>query len=139
MPEKIQFELVSPAKLLMSEPVDMVVVPGEDGNFGALPRHAPLISMVRPGVIEIHDEGTVRDRIFVTGGFAEVGEERCVVLAEEAIMLAEMDKVFVDQRLHEAERLVSEAQTEKERTAAEHKMLIAQAMVQALGTTSSLH
>ncbi len=137
MPEKIQFELVSPAKLLMSEPVDMVVVPGGDGNFGALPRHSPLISTVRPGVIEIYDGGAVRERIFVTGGFAEVNEERCVVLAEEVIVMAEMDKGQADRRLLEAEKLLSEATDDKERKVAEHKKAVAEAMLQALGVTST--
>ena len=64
-PSTIEFELVSPAKLLISEPVEMVVVPGAEGDIGVLPGHSPLIATVRPGIIDIHDGGKVRDRIFV--------------------------------------------------------------------------
>ena len=72
MPDnKVEFELVSPERLLVAQPVDMVVVPGGDGDFGVLPGHAPLISTVRPGVIEIYEGNAVSDRIFVAGGFAE--------------------------------------------------------------------
>ena len=55
MAEKLRFELVSPERLVLSEEVEMVVVPGTAGNFGALPRHAPFLSMIRPGVIEIYN------------------------------------------------------------------------------------
>ena len=55
MAEQVEFELVSPEKLLVSDPVDMVVVPGADGDFGVLPRHAPLLSTVRPGVISVYE------------------------------------------------------------------------------------
>jgi len=68
---KVAFELVSPERLVVSMPVDMVVVPGGEGDFGVLPGHAPLIASVRPGVIEIYDGREVSDRIFVAGGFAE--------------------------------------------------------------------
>lgn len=137
MPEKIQFELVSPERLLMSEPVDMVVVPGTEGNFGALPRHAPLISTIRPGVIEIYDGGSVRDRIFVVGGFAEVNEDRCVVLADEAIMMADLDELAARQRMDEAERLLHEATDDKERKLAERTKAVADAMYLALRDNSS--
>ena len=59
MADKVQFELVSPEKLLLSEPVEMVVVPGVEGDFGVLPGHAPLVSTVRPGVIAVFAEGKV--------------------------------------------------------------------------------
>src|ERR1041384_7318961 len=86
MADKIQFELVSPERLLVSRDVEMVVVPGSEGDFGVLRDHAPLISTVRPGVIDIYDDGnTISDRIFVSGGFAEGTGERCTVLAEQAV------------------------------------------------------
>ncbi|MEE8562497.1 MAG: F0F1 ATP synthase subunit epsilon, partial [Alphaproteobacteria bacterium] len=68
MAEWVEFELVSPARLLVSEPVEMVVVPGVEGDFGVLPGHAPVIAQVRPGVIDIHGDGKVIRRIFVAGG-----------------------------------------------------------------------
>ena len=99
MAEKLQFELVSPEKLLLSEAVAMVVVPGGEGNFGVLPGHALLISTVRPGVIDVYgDEQTeVSERIFVSGGFAEVTAERCTVLADEAMPISSLDRAALDQ------------------------------------------
>jgi F-type H+-transporting ATPase subunit epsilon len=92
MAEKLQFELVSPEKLLLSEQVGMVVVPGTEGNFGVLPGHALLISTVRPGVIDVYEDTTVTERIFVAGGFAEVTAERCTVLADEAVPVSSLDR-----------------------------------------------
>src|SRR5260370_16678619 len=91
MAEKVQFELVSPEKLLLSEAVDMVVVPGTEGNFGVLAGHSLLISTVRPGVIDVYEGSEISERIFVSGGFAEVTAERCTVLADEAVPLASLD------------------------------------------------
>lgn len=96
---KITFELVSPERLLVSQPVDMVVVPGSEGLFGALIGHSPLIAMLRPGVIDVHDGGKITDRIFVAGGFAEVTPERCVVLAEAAQPVSELERSAVVARL----------------------------------------
>lgn len=128
MAEKIQFELVSPAKLLVSSAVDMVVVPGSEGDFGALPRHSPMIATVRPGVIDIHDAGKVSERIFVAGGFAEVNEERITVLAEEAIPVAELTAALAEERLKEAKEAVADARSEAEKAAAEKKVAVAIAM-----------
>lgn len=128
MAEKIQFELVSPAKLLVSSPVDMVVVPGEEGDFGALPRHAPVIATVRPGVIDVHDNGKIGNRIFVAGGFAEVNEERITVLAEEAIPVAELTVEMAQARLSSAREALADAKTEQEKAVAERQIAVAVAM-----------
>ncbi|MBB55551.1 MAG: ATP synthase F1 subunit epsilon [Magnetovibrio sp.] len=98
----VEFELVSPAKLLVSEPVEMVVIPGAEGDIGVLPGHSPLIATVRPGIIDIHEDGKVRDRIFVGGGFAEVSPNRCTVLAEEATPVDEINLATAEARLTEA-------------------------------------
>ncbi len=99
MADKVQFELVSPERLLVSRAVEMVVVPGSEGDFGVLPDHAPMISTVRPGTIEIHEGGQVVEQIFVAGGFAEVTGERCTVLADEATPVKEIDKGAVQSQL----------------------------------------
>ncbi len=100
MAEKLQFELVSPEKLLLAEAVAMVVVPGGEGNFGVLPGHALLISTVRPGVIDVYadEPNAVSERIFVSGGFAEVTPERCTVLADEAVPMASLDRADLEQQ-----------------------------------------
>jgi len=99
MAEKLQFELVSPEKLLLSEAVAMVVVPGSEGNFGVLPGHALLISTVRPGIIDVYadEQNAVTERIFVSGGFAEVTPERCTVLADEALPISSLDRGALEQ------------------------------------------
>src|SRR5579864_3314282 len=97
MADKVKFELVSPEKLLLSEDVAMVVVPGGEGNFGVLPGHSLLISTVRPGVIDVYEDETVSERIFVSGGFAEVTPQRCTVLADEAMPLSSLDRAAVEQ------------------------------------------
>src|ERR1700722_8799608 len=105
MADKLQFELVSPERLLLSEPVAMVVVPGGEGNFGVLPGHELLISTVRPGVIDVYGEEQhrVSERIFVAGGFAEVTPERCTVLADEAMPLSALDAAVVEAEMRAIE------------------------------------
>jgi F-type H+-transporting ATPase subunit epsilon len=103
MAGRIGFELVSPEKLLLSEDVEMVVVPGGEGNFGVLPGHALFISTVRPGVIDVYEGNRVSERIFVSGGFAEVTPERCTVLADEAMPLSSLDRTQIEESLRSAE------------------------------------
>jgi F-type H+-transporting ATPase subunit epsilon len=95
----VQFELVTPEQLLVSRDVDMVVVPGTEGNFGVLPGHAPLISTIRPGTIDIYQGNTIAERIFVAGGLAEVTPERCTVLADEAVPPASLDRAELEAEL----------------------------------------
>ena len=100
MADKLSFELVSPERLLMSAQVDMVVVPGGDGDFGVLPGHAPVISTVRPGVLEIYaEEGRPPERIFLRGGFADVALDKLTVLAEQAIPVADLDRAQLEQHI----------------------------------------
>jgi F-type H+-transporting ATPase subunit epsilon len=99
MAERVQFELVTPEKLLLSEMVEMVVVPGTEGNFGVLLGHAPLISTIRPGTIDIYQGQTVARRIFVVSGIAEVTPERCTVLADEALSPEELDRSGIEAEL----------------------------------------
>ena len=103
MAAKVKFELVSPERLLLSEDVEMVVVPGGEGNFGVLPGHALFISTVRPGVIDVYEGGQVSERIFVSGGFAEVTPERCTVLADEAVPISSLDRNQIETGLKSAE------------------------------------
>jgi F-type H+-transporting ATPase subunit epsilon len=127
MADQVQFELVAPERLLLSEPVDMVVVPGSEGDFGVLPGHAPLISTVRPGVIETYSGKAVKDRIFVAGGFAEVTRERCTVLAEEAMPLAELNRASIEAQARTAREDVGLAKDAAERAAAERRLAVAEA------------
>ncbi|MEE8272988.1 MAG: F0F1 ATP synthase subunit epsilon [Alphaproteobacteria bacterium] len=132
MAETVEFELVSPERLLISEQVEMVVVPGWEGNFGVLRGHAPLISTVRPGVIEVFAAGSqVTERIFVAGGFAEVTSERCTVLADQAMPVADIDSAAAAQQIEDATEDLADATTPAERSAAEKALSIARAMHEA--------
>ena len=99
MADRVQFELVTPERLLLSEMVEMVVVPGTEGNFGVLPGHAPLISSIRPGTIDVYEGQTVARRIFIVSGIAEVTPERCTVLADEALPPDELDRSAIEAEL----------------------------------------
>ena len=129
--DKTKFELVSPEKLLISEEVEMVVVPGGDGDFGAMARHAPLISSVRPGVIQVHDGGSVKERIFVAGGFAEVTPERCTVLAEVAEPVEDIDRSKTEQELKDAREDYEDAKEDRERDEAENRIKVLEAKLAA--------
>jgi F-type H+-transporting ATPase subunit epsilon len=134
MAEQIQFELVSPERLLLSRAVDMVVVPGVEGDFGAMPQHAPFISLVRPGVIAVFEGGQVTDRLFVAGGFAEVTPERCTVLAEQALPVGDLRRDRIDEELKDARDDLTDAKDERERAAVEHRIAVGEAMLEAMGT-----
>jgi len=129
---KVAFELVSPEKLLISRQVDMVVVPGEEGDFGVLPGHASVIAGLRDWVLEIHDAGEVSDRLFLSRGFAEVTPERCTVLAEEALLLSDIDSAGAEASVTRAERALEDAGDDEARAEAETKLTRAQALVEAL-------
>jgi len=132
MAETTEFELVSPEKLLISQPAEMVVVPGSEGDFGALPRHAPMITGVRPGVIDVYENGKIEKRIFVAGGFAEVTETRITVLAEEAIPLSDLTAEIVVARIRAAEADVAAAVTDHAKREAARHMAVAEAMHSAI-------
>ncbi|MFO0293337.1 MAG: F0F1 ATP synthase subunit epsilon [Rhodospirillales bacterium] len=127
MAEKVEFELVSPERLLVSRAVDMVVVPGAEGDFGVLRGHAPLISTLRLGVIDIHDAGAVAERIFVAGGFAEVTAERCTVLAEQAVRLADLDRGALEGELKGLRDRLAVADSDPERGALAQRIAVAEA------------
>ena len=115
MAEKIHFDLVSPERMLLSEDVDMVTLPGAEGYFGVLAGHAPVISSLRPGVIEVTGGTTPNLRLFVRGGFAEVDAKKVIVLAEEAIPMADFDIAALDRRIADTEEDLAIAKTDAER------------------------
>jgi F-type H+-transporting ATPase subunit epsilon len=130
--DKVEFELVSPEKLLLSRDVDMVVVPGAEGDMGVLPRHSPAITTVRPGTIVVYEGGAVSDRIFIAGGFAEVTGDRCTVLAEEAILVEDIDRDAAEKELSDARDDMSAAESDAERKAAGTAAAVAEAKIQAV-------
>ncbi len=132
MADTFKFELVTPAAPMISQSVELVIIPGAGGNFGVLPGHAPLLSTLRPGVIEIRDKGlAIVDQIFVDGGFAEVTPERTTVLAEEAVRVADLSREDAEARLKRAHDALMVADTLGVRTLAERDLKAAEAMVEA--------
>ncbi len=127
------FELVSPERLFFSQPVEMVVVPGTEGDFGALPGHMPKLATVRPGVIVIFENGKPKERIFVAGGFAEVTEEACTVLAEEAALVSDLQVSTAEARLAAAEAAyaANPLAADGEKDALDRELAIATAMLAA--------
>lgn len=134
MTDTIEFELVAPERLLVSESVDMVVVPGSEGDFGVLRGHAPTVSAIRPGVIAVYDGGSVTAHFFVDGGFAEVTAERCTVLADAALPLGEIDREAIERTLPDLRDEVAAARDEAEKDGAEKKLAIAEARIAAVST-----
>ena len=132
MADKVNFELVSPERLLLSEDADMVVVPGAEGDFGVLAGHSPLISTVRPGAITVFQDNSVSESIFVAGGFAEVTAERCTVLAEEAERIGDIDRDAVEKQLAKLRDDLSTADSEAARTRLEKRIAVAAAKLIAL-------
>ena len=128
-PAKVAFELVSPERLLFSAEVDMVVVPGTDGDFGVLPGHSLFLSSIRPGVIEVYNRGAVTDRIFISGGFAEATPRRCTVLADSAVPLAELKREEIEVKLRNAREDLSDAADEVARKSAERQIAILESMI----------
>ena len=108
MADTTAFELVTPARVMISRDAGMVVAPGVEGLFGVLPRHAPLISTLQRGVVEVHDNGQVTERIMVDGGIADVAEDRCTILAERAEKLDADNKAAVEAQLTSAEDSLQE-------------------------------
>jgi F-type H+-transporting ATPase subunit epsilon len=90
-------EIVTPSMVIVSEPAEMVVIPGADGDIGALPRHSNLMSTLHRGVIDIYNENKITSKIMIDGGIAEINEESIVILAERAEKLEKSNKqVFQD-------------------------------------------
>jgi F-type H+-transporting ATPase subunit epsilon len=96
-------EIVSPERLLLSRPVDMVVIPASEGDMGVLEGHTPMIVMLRGGTIDLYEGDKVTERLFVDGGFAEVTPERCTVLANHAVAVGELNKTEAERQLVEAQ------------------------------------
>lgn len=105
----VDLEIVSPERLLLSRPVDMVVIPAAEGELGVLERHAPMIVLLRGGTVRLYQNKQVTDRMFVSGGFAEITPERVTVLADEATPVAELSRAEGERRLQAAEKAYAEA------------------------------
>ena len=99
MSDTTNLEIVTPSMVLVSEPVDMVVIPGSDGHIGALPRHSKVMSTLDRGVIDIYNDSKVSSRIMIDGGIAEINETSVVILAERAEKIDKANKQVLEEKL----------------------------------------
>ena len=118
---QFQFDLVSPERLLMSEAVDQVDVPGLEGDFGVLAGHAPFVTTLRPGILTVY-RGSDALQIVVNGGFAEVNPEGLTVLADMAVPRAEFDGAVLAGEIKDAEEDVADAKDDRLRDKLGHRL-----------------
>jgi F-type H+-transporting ATPase subunit epsilon len=101
---KISFDLVSPENLVFNDEVGMIIVPGKDGDFGVLPGHSKVMSSLRPGRVMVYGEDkNLLKSFFVSGGFAEVNPEKCIVLAESVDEINTLEKSLVEKEIQDLE------------------------------------
>lgn len=133
MADYVQVDLVTPEKLYASVEATLVEVPGEAGDFGVLPGHAPMISSIRPGVVTLHAKGDTR--FLVMGGMAEVTPERCTILAEYVEDVTGVTRDAATSRVAEARNKVSAAVTEEEKAAAAREVSVSEALAHSLASS----
>ena len=132
---KVLFELVTPTALIFAEDVDMVVVPGIEGDFGVLHGHTPVLTTIRPGVISVYTGDEVTKALFVEGGFAEANSEGCTVLADGATEISEISAADAQARLTAARDAVGDSDD----AAKSNEVKVAEAMVVAAGDNATQH
>ena len=100
----ISFDLVSPENLIFNDEVGMIIVPGKDGDFGVLPGHSKVMSSLRPGRVMVYGEDkNLLKSFFVSGGFAEVNPEKCIVLAESVDEINKLEKSAIEKEVQDLE------------------------------------
>ena len=124
MENTISFDLVSPENLIFSDNVNMIIVPGKEGDIGVLPKHSSLLSSLRPGRLMIYNNKQLIKNFFVSGGFVEINPEKCIVLAEEVSEMSSLDKVNIEAQI---KKLENETSFESKQ-----EYLIARSKIQAL-------
>ena len=121
----ISFDLVSPENLIFNDEVGMIIVPGKDGDFGVLPGHSKVMSSLRPGRVMVYSEDkNLLKAFFVSGGFAEVNPEKCIVLAESVDEINSIEKASIEKEIQELK--------EKETDFAKEQVNVAKAKIDAL-------
>ncbi|BCH14126.1 MULTISPECIES: F0F1 ATP synthase subunit epsilon [unclassified Mesorhizobium] len=119
MPEAFKFELVSPERLLVSEQVESVVIPGAEGEMTVMARHAPVMTTIKPGVVTVNTAEGKAERYVVFGGFADIVPAGCTLLAESAVAVGDIDRADLARRIQEAREDVADAKDDETRSKAE--------------------
>jgi F-type H+-transporting ATPase subunit epsilon len=110
---------VSPERLLVSEEVESVVIPGAEGEMTVLANHAPVMTTVKPGVVTVKPVSGAEERYVVFGGFADILPSGCTLLAESATAVKDIDRADIARRIQEAKEDLADAKTDEHRTKAE--------------------
>jgi F-type H+-transporting ATPase subunit epsilon len=131
MADMLHFSLVSPVRELFSGDVKQVDAPGVEGEFGVLPKHAPFMTVLKPGIVRIHEESGVTP-IFVRGGFADVTPAGLTILAEEAVRLADVDAGALDSEIAKVRSDASDPGDETRRKRAAERLAYLEALRAAL-------
>jgi F-type H+-transporting ATPase subunit epsilon len=119
MAEAFQFELVSPERLLVSEQVESVVIPGAEGEMTVMANHAPVMTTIKPGVVTVKTSGGKEERYVVFGGFADIVPAGCTLLAESAVAVGDIDRADLARRIQEAKEDAADAKDDQSRSKAE--------------------
>ncbi|MCX5514090.1 F0F1 ATP synthase subunit epsilon [Kaistia algarum] len=122
MADPFSFELVSPERLLLSEPVLSVVVPGAEGEFTVLKNHAPFMSTIRPGIVTVTPVSGASQRYFIRGGFADVSPSGLTILAELAVPAESIDPALILKEIKDAEEDLADAKDDESRSVAAQKL-----------------
>ena len=112
MADSFNFELVSPERLLLSESVTEVVIPGSDGEMTVMAHHSPTMTTIKPGVVTVVTADGKTDRFVVFGGFVDILPEGCTLLAESAVAVGDIDKEDLARRIQDAREDVADASTD---------------------------
>ena len=132
MEKTFLFELITPNKNLISGEFDMVVVPGEEGDFGVLPHHSNLISQIRPGILNIYKNDKIDKSFFLYSGFAEVSNNKLIVLSETAFDINEFKLNAYKDSISKYEKLKNQTKTENEILFFEKKIKEANTIIEIL-------
>ncbi|MGX5843422.1 F0F1 ATP synthase subunit epsilon [Mesorhizobium sp. ArgA1] len=119
MAEAFQFELVSPERLLVSEQVEAVVIPGAEGEMTVMAHHAPVMTTIKPGVVTVKTAGGKEERYVVFGGFADIVPAGCTLLAESAVAVGDIDRADLARRIQDAKEDAADAKDDQSRSKAE--------------------
>ncbi|MBM2715284.1 F0F1 ATP synthase subunit epsilon [Mesorhizobium caraganae] len=119
MAEAFQFELVSPERLLVSEQVEAVVIPGAEGEMTVMAHHAPVMTTIKPGVVTVKTAGGKEERYVVFGGFADILPSGCTLLAESAVAVGDIDRADLARRIQDAKEDAADAKDDQSRSKAE--------------------
>lgn len=119
MPEAFKFELVSPERLLVSEQVESVVIPGAEGEMTVMAHHAPVMTTIKPGVVMLKTAQGKEERYVVFGGFADIVPAGCTLLAESAVAVGDIDRADLARRIQEAKEDAADAKDDQTRSKAE--------------------